>query len=51
MNRSGTYPSPNHMRAGVPVSDDQPVLNTIAETTAVSLARGTLNARNTCLLS
>ena len=33
------------MRAGVPVSDDQPVLNTIAEITAVSLARGTLDAR------
>jgi hypothetical protein len=27
------------------VSDDQPVLNTIAEITAVSLARGTLGAR------
>lgn len=27
------------------MSDDQPVLNTIAEITAVSLARGTLNAR------
>jgi hypothetical protein len=33
------------MRAGVPVSDDQPVLNTIAEITAVSVARGTLEAR------
>ena len=33
------------MRAGVAVSDDQPVLNTIAEITAVSLARGTLDAR------
>ena len=27
------------------MSDDQPVLNTIAEITAVSVARGTLNAR------
>ena len=27
------------------MSDDQPVLNTIVEITAVSLARGTLNAR------
>ena len=44
-----TAPVPSHpqthMRAGVAVSDDQPVLNTIAEITAVSLARGTLNAR------
>jgi alkylhydroperoxidase/carboxymuconolactone decarboxylase family protein YurZ len=33
------------MKAGAPVSDDQPVLNTIAEITAVSVARGTLDAR------
>jgi hypothetical protein len=42
---SGTHPSPNHMRAGAAVSDDQPALNTIAEMTAVSVARGTLDAR------
>ena len=32
------------------MSDDQPVLNTIAELTAVSLARGTRTRANTCLL-
>jgi alkylhydroperoxidase/carboxymuconolactone decarboxylase family protein YurZ len=31
--------------AGVAVSDDQPVLNTIAEMTALWVARGTLDAR------
>jgi hypothetical protein len=33
------------MRAGTPVPDDQPVLNTLVDITAVSVARGTLAAR------
>jgi hypothetical protein len=41
---SGTH-HPQTTSEQVAVSDEQPVLNTIVEMTAVSVARGTLDAR------
>jgi hypothetical protein len=38
------------LRSNSSLPDDQPVLNTIAEITAVSVARGPWTRANTCLL-